>query len=130
MTIFITVLTTLGHFLALSPLYQHFNIAWNISPSFSTTCHFNLASIIACFVLLLPLITVFTLFCPFASIFIVAFVTFGVYIWFPANSVVSVWHSGPLWWVRQQRCLDSLVNIERQTLGEPSGSHVLLGRSW
>ena len=56
--------------------------------------------------------------------------TFGVYIWFPAKSVVSVRHSGPLWWVRQQRCLDSLVNIERQTLGAPSGPRVLLGRSW
>ena len=48
----------------------------------------------------------------------------------PAKSVVSVRHSGPLWFLRQQRCLDSLVNIERQTLGAPSGPRVLLGRSW
>ena len=56
-------------------------------------------------------------------------VTFYVYI-VPAKSVVSVRHSGPLWCVRQQRCLDSLVNIERQTLGASSGPLVLLGRSW
>ena len=64
------------------------------------------------------------------NIYIYIYVTFGVYIWFPANSVVSVWYSGPLWWVRQQRYLDSLVNIERQTLRAPSGTRVLLGRSW
>ena len=48
---------------------------------------------------------------------------------FPANSVVSVCYSGPPWWVRQQRCIDSLVNIERQALGAPYGSRVLLRHS-
>ena len=57
-------------------------------------------------------------------------VTFGVYIWFPAISVVSVRHSGPLWCVRHQRCHDSLMNIEQQALEATSGPRVLLGRSW
>ena len=57
-------------------------------------------------------------------------VTFGVYIWFPAISVVSVRHSGPLWCVRHQRCHDSLMNIERQALEATSGPRILLGGSW
>ena len=54
-------------------------------------------------------------------------VTFGVYIWFPAISVVSMRHSGPLWCVRHPRCHDSLMNIEQQALEATSGPRVLLG---
>ena len=36
-------------------------------------------------------------------------------------------HSGPLCDVTHLRCHDSLMNIERQTLGATSGPRVLLG---
>ena len=43
---------------------------------------------------------------------------------FPALSVVSVRYAGPIGMWPDLSCHDILMNIERETLGAPPGTHV------